>query len=1579
MKRLVLLMCVMLAYVGASADLQKDEMGNYLINTPADLTEFTLLVRSGNTSINAKLMADIDMSSENDFIPIGYYSDDSNHVTQRYSGTFNGNGHVIRNLTITMEDSYEVGLIGRGDNCVIKNLGVENAKMTSLAGVRTGVIGGELNNCQVENCFVIGNIEINTEHEQMGAIAAEAAGRTTFTNCFTTYDLLTSRIGGSMTRCFEGSVISEMREGELCFLLNGDQSHVVWFQNLGLDAYPTLDPTHAQVYAKGTVYCDGTVDADATFSNSAEGSTQPRHSYDDSGYCLFCGNDVGTVIPTEDGWYEISSFEQLRYFERLVNAGSNKIKGRLLCDVNMDNRLFYPIGTHNDEGPEVNFSGTFDGQGHVLTNLYVEVDDGQEAGLFGRVNGGGTIRNLGIINASINNNAGIRAGVFAGEIHACNVSYCFSGGDISITTDHEQKGGISGEAASSNLSNCYTTYDVLTNAAASVSNCYWGESAKEGAETGALCYTMNGNSFLNPTWYQTLGEDPCPVLDSSHGLVYPTGEDSYASALTDEQYKEMVANVVATEKAIYDEKIAANSLLESYISAISQLEEASYDEFLAVYVSLDSLRTQIAKSEKAYADYIEKLNQIKTYLNDNSGLQGPERDILDAYLDEEKPADETYPNGTSLYILKELDLDVEALKEEMDFAAKLLEIAIERCYQAGSEITSFLVNADFTLPEAEGWTYEMGSYGGGASAEGMKNVISTQNSPLDIYQTVEGLRPGIYEVRMNGYAEIEGAGPVCAYNYSSFIYANENCNYFHTPYTDLLTEEEKDQYPQHFGERYNSYGDVMGWGPNGWTGLCYAFGLGHFDNRILVNVTDGTLKLGVKTPGTFERNDDTFLGNARLIYHGTIEEASEGLDKQLENMAGIASHILNDYLCDNTDYYSAPNYPATLKTQLEEEVAQAATVTDNQQKYDLICRFGQTFMEVYKAKNAYVRMMAIVESLYTVVCEIAPDDVLEFEDTYYGPVVTAFFEGTYSEEEALGVVDKLKQYTYYRQYFGEEPELVDEEYICTTPYHLAWVSQQVNSGKNRNLHFALGNDIDMSEIANFTPIGYYVEGKIQNPFEGQFNGYGHIIRNLNVNVSNGIEAGFFGRAINSTIKNVGIVNAHIVNQANIRAGVLGGELHLSNIMNCFTAGDLIVETEYEQCTGFAGEAANSNLTNCYTTHMQLANKGSLENCYSALDELDFSGGELCYRLNEGRPTPIYYQTLGEDAYPVLDSTHGVVYIAGTLACDGTPLGDIAYSNEPDAEQRQPHEYDEHGFCVNCHADKGQSYADEDGVYHLASGYALRWFSNLVNDGKTGAKAVLDADIDMTGIEMQPIGRYSDDHEFDGTNRTYYGGFDGQGYEIRNLSMVITDRQEGGLFGRAAGSTQIRNFGLVNPTVINTHEKGCRLGAVCGELNGATISNVYVVGEITLNTSHVQLCSFAGEAASGKIVNCYTTSDLKLSNLGAHTNSYYAEEAREKAPTGELCYLLNDGETEEPIWRQTLTEDAYPVLRADHKIVYLGEDGYYNQEEGDGIEEIRMPAQSLQGVYTISGQKVQNDIRGLKKGIYIINGRKMVIK
>ena len=45
---------------------------------------------------------------------------------------------------------------------------------------------------------------------------------------------------------------------------------------------------------------------------------------------------------------------------------------------------------------------------------------------------------------------------------------------------------------------------------------------------------------------------------------------------------------------------------------------------------------------------------------------------------------------------------------------------------------------------------------------------------------------------------------------------------------------------------------------------------------------------------------------------------------------------------------------------------------------------------------------------------------------------------------------------------------------------------------------------------------------------------------------------------------------------------------------------------------------------------------------------EFASGEICLKLNEGQEQTVWYQTLGIDLYPVLDSTHGIVLYDETL-------------------------------------------------------------------------------------------------------------------------------------------------------------------------------------------------------------------------------------------------------------------------------------------------------------------------------------------
>src|SRR5690625_291547 len=98
----------------------------YLIETAEQLDKMR-----GDTGAHYELIADIDLSSLGNWKPI-----------ESFSGTLNGNGHVIKNLTIdrtpelyTDEKLYENnGLFGRLISANISNLGLTNVHIRGEIG-----------------------------------------------------------------------------------------------------------------------------------------------------------------------------------------------------------------------------------------------------------------------------------------------------------------------------------------------------------------------------------------------------------------------------------------------------------------------------------------------------------------------------------------------------------------------------------------------------------------------------------------------------------------------------------------------------------------------------------------------------------------------------------------------------------------------------------------------------------------------------------------------------------------------------------------------------------------------------------------------------------------------------------------------------------------------------------------------------------------------------------------------------------------------------------------------------------------------------------------------------------------------------------------------------------------------------------------------------------------------------------------------------------------------------------------------------------------------------------------------------
>ena len=129
--------------------------------------------------------------------------------------------------------------------------------------------------------------------------------------------------------------------------------------------------------------------------------------------------------------------------------------------------------------------------------------------------------------------------------------------------------------------------------------------------------------------------------------------------------------------------------------------------------------------------------------------------------------------------------------------------------------------------------------------------------------------------------------------------------------------------------------------------------------------------------------------------------------------------------------------------------------------------------------------------------------------------------------------------------------------------------------------------------------------------------------------------------------------------------------------------------------------------------------------------------------------------------------------------------------------------------------------------HTARGFS--YFATQVNNGKAFANMtiVLESDINLAGHEWKPMG-------YNATRTNYFSGtFDGNHKTIYNLHNPSSSPVFG-LFARVDGTIKNLNLAETNIDFSGRIASTQYIGAVVGELNGGTIDNVSVRGQVTSN-------------------------------------------------------------------------------------------------------------------------------------------------
>ena len=181
--------------------------------------------------------------------------------------------------------------------------------------------------------------------------------------------------------------------------------------------------------------------------------------------------------------YHISTAEQLAGLAQLVNAdpGTTNFSGKtfyLEKDLDLSGHEWISIGTVlGGERPEYSFCGVFDGQDHVISNLYSHesyIEGADEShnllrnALFGSVYNG-EVKNLGVADADIwidpRDDSAAGKGILVDWMGKSKISNCWTSGSIYSGTKIEKNiGGIVGVTVQGcTISGCYSTATLTGN------------------------------------------------------------------------------------------------------------------------------------------------------------------------------------------------------------------------------------------------------------------------------------------------------------------------------------------------------------------------------------------------------------------------------------------------------------------------------------------------------------------------------------------------------------------------------------------------------------------------------------------------------------------------------------------------------------------------------------------------------------------------------------------------------------------------------------------------------------------------------------------------------------------------------------------------------------------------------------------------------------------------------------------------------------------------------------------------------------------------------------------------------------
>ena len=479
------------------------EADPYQIGSVEDLILFRDSVNSGDDKYNAPgvyvvLTADLDLAGIDWSVNIG---DDCNAT---FDGIFDGQNHVIKNLTSTETAQKGDGYICTGlfgaiyGNAVIKNLTIENATINvgNYTGSNVGVVVGFAYNAtgSIQNVKVIGDVKvdapkatavgtivgylyngnlaiegcevkanagsyINAKSELGGIIGYGASAQITNSSVENLTLTADGLVGGVAGLLFGNAVVDGCSVTNVALnatSANWVNSAAVVLGSLAGNGATISNVTYSGVTANGAATTrlvgTGYVEHPDYVLPAVEAAVGNKYYVTFADAFAAANGETVTLVAKE---IYLSDLADLKAFRDAVNAGYTfaGVTVYLTADIDLAGEEWAPIGSDKNHA----FKGVFDGQENTISNLTINNANLDCAGLFGYT-AGATIKNVNVHNVNIqaySHVAAIVGHAYTGTIDNCHVS-----GNINLVAQYAYAAGITADGYV-NVTNCSVIADTM--------------------------------------------------------------------------------------------------------------------------------------------------------------------------------------------------------------------------------------------------------------------------------------------------------------------------------------------------------------------------------------------------------------------------------------------------------------------------------------------------------------------------------------------------------------------------------------------------------------------------------------------------------------------------------------------------------------------------------------------------------------------------------------------------------------------------------------------------------------------------------------------------------------------------------------------------------------------------------------------------------------------------------------------------------------------------------------------------------------------------------------------------------------